>query len=217
MLDNQQKNVKKKKNLILFCDFHGHSRKKNIFMYGCQGKDNYRREMVFPLLIRNSCPVFQFKDCSFAIQKEREGSARIALWKDFNIINCYTLEVSFCGADFGKYEYLHFNLEIYKEISWMFCHSIIDCFEPEQTKVKAVMEEIENMVVKQNEKKNVGDDSSDGDSDYSNDDNTTNNNNNNNNNKETNFTQSNKVEDNEEEKKGQNFIKKKIVAKKKKG
>ena len=26
------------------------------------------------------------------------------------------MEISFCGADFGKYEYFHFNLDIYKEI-----------------------------------------------------------------------------------------------------
>ena len=39
------------------------------------------------------------------------------MWKEINITNCYTLEVSFCGADVGKYEYFHFNIEIFKEIS----------------------------------------------------------------------------------------------------
>ena len=42
---------------------------------------------------------------------------QIAIWKEFNILNCYTLEISFCGADLGKYEYFHFNQDIYKEIA----------------------------------------------------------------------------------------------------
>ena len=61
------KKMKEEKNLVFFCDFHGHSRKKNIFMYGCSGKDPNRREMIFPLLMRNNCSVLSFKDCSFAI------------------------------------------------------------------------------------------------------------------------------------------------------
>jgi cytosolic carboxypeptidase protein 2/3 len=31
--------MKEEKEVILYCDFHGHSRKKNSFMYGCSGKD----------------------------------------------------------------------------------------------------------------------------------------------------------------------------------
>ncbi|KAL4508114.1 hypothetical protein ABPG72_021487 [Tetrahymena utriculariae] len=165
------KKLKDEKEILLYCDFHGHSRKKNIFMYGCSGKDPNKREQVFPLLMRNNCNVFSFKDCSFQIQKDREGSARIAIWKEFNILNCYTLEISFCGADLGKYEYFHFNLDIYKEIAQGFCQSIIDCFEPEQLKVKKIQEEIEQMMSK-NERKD-GDkyqNSGDEDSDYSNED-----------------------------------------------
>jgi hypothetical protein len=33
------------------------------------------------------------------------------------MIYCYTIEISFCGADFGKYDYFHFNLENYQEIA----------------------------------------------------------------------------------------------------
>jgi len=39
----------------LFCDFHGHSRKKNIFMYGCNNiQDSERnKERIFPLYFFN--------------------------------------------------------------------------------------------------------------------------------------------------------------------
>lgn len=69
---------------------------------------------------------------------------QIALWKELNIINCFTLEVSFCGSDFGKYEYYHFNLNIYREIANSFCQSLEDYYEPSQAKVKKATEELEN-------------------------------------------------------------------------
>ena len=38
----------------------------------------------------------------------------IAFSKEFNFIKCYTLEMSFCGDDKGKYKYFYFNLDIFK-------------------------------------------------------------------------------------------------------
>ena len=39
--------------LSLFCDFHAHSRKRNIFIYGCASKSpgERHRERIFPLYI----------------------------------------------------------------------------------------------------------------------------------------------------------------------
>jgi cytosolic carboxypeptidase protein 2/3 len=41
--------------IYLYCDFHGHSRAKNSFMYGCNNnngaKDKRLKERVFPSLI----------------------------------------------------------------------------------------------------------------------------------------------------------------------
>jgi cytosolic carboxypeptidase protein 2/3 len=52
--------------------------------------------------------------------------------------------VSFCGSDFGKYEYYHFNLNIYREIANSFCQSLEDYYDPTQAKVKKAVEELEN-------------------------------------------------------------------------
>jgi hypothetical protein len=68
---------------------------------------------------------------------------QIALWKELNIVNCFTLELSFCGADFGPEEFKHFNLGTYRSIAESFCQSIYDCYEPEQIKVKQISEELE--------------------------------------------------------------------------
>lgn len=122
-----------------------------MFIYGCSGKDPDKKELIFPLLMRNNCDLFSFNDSSFYLQRDREGSARIALWRELSLINCYTLEISFCGADIGKYEYMHFNLvnfyinnfqNIYNEVAQYFCNTLWDCFEPDSEKVKIVKEEI---------------------------------------------------------------------------
>ena len=46
--------------VVLYCDFHGHSRKMNVFMYGCENKDPTLRllERVFPnMMSRNTSKV----------------------------------------------------------------------------------------------------------------------------------------------------------------
>lgn len=85
-----------------------------------------------------------------------------------NIINCFTLEVSFCGADAGKLEYKHFNIDNYRSMAEAFCMTICDLYEPEQAKVKLVMSDLEQNLLKYEK---FGDDDSGGDdSDYSNED-----------------------------------------------
>ena len=36
--------MKEEREVLLFCDFHGHSRKKNIFIYGCNSRDGSKKE-----------------------------------------------------------------------------------------------------------------------------------------------------------------------------
>uniref|UniRef100_A0A2S2QHW1 Cytosolic carboxypeptidase NnaD n=1 Tax=Sipha flava TaxID=143950 RepID=A0A2S2QHW1_9HEMI len=45
--------------VVMFCDLHAHSRKSNIFMYGCEGKGHEGRklqEQIFPLLLHKNAP-----------------------------------------------------------------------------------------------------------------------------------------------------------------
>ena len=70
------KRMKEERDLVLYCDFHGHSRKKNCFMYGCN-KDNTKKEQIFPAIMKANCNTFSFKDCCFMIQKDREGASRV--------------------------------------------------------------------------------------------------------------------------------------------
>jgi len=48
----------------------------------------------------------------------------------------------------GEYEYYHFNYEMFKKAAVSFCTSLVDLCDPEQTKVKQIMEEIEQNILK---------------------------------------------------------------------
>jgi cytosolic carboxypeptidase protein 2/3 len=45
--------------LVLYCDFHGHSRKQNVFLYGCENtsQPNERlKERIFPAMLAKNDP-----------------------------------------------------------------------------------------------------------------------------------------------------------------
>lgn len=89
----------------IFTDIHGHSRKYNVFMYGCSFSEfsfesrNNSLIRVFPSLLGDRIEVFSVKDCRFAMEKEKEATARIVLFKELSIINSFTMEASFFGTE----------------------------------------------------------------------------------------------------------------------
>lgn len=94
------KELSETKEIVFFCDIHGHNRKHGIFIYGCNNDENPRKqnsERVFPYLLSKNVPdLFFFKRCQYRIQKEKEGTGRvtkIGLILDLDIcfqkIECY--------------------------------------------------------------------------------------------------------------------------------
>ena len=96
---------------------HGHSRKRNIFMYGCvssQSDMNQHRNnnliRLIPYLLSQKSKTFSFSDCKFANEKEKESTARLVLFKEFSVLNSYTLESTFY-APYGKQFKKKYNVE----------------------------------------------------------------------------------------------------------
>jgi len=56
---------------------------------------------------------------------------RVVLFREFALANSYTLEASFCGADFGRHADFHFNTEHLTEIGHNFCEAILDYWDPD--------------------------------------------------------------------------------------
>jgi cytosolic carboxypeptidase protein 2/3 len=87
-------------NLQFYLDMHGHSRKKNVFIFGPQvpiHSDKYLKMRVIPKLIAEETEMFRYHSCMFSNEKSKETAARITLYRQFNIYNCFTLEASFHG------------------------------------------------------------------------------------------------------------------------
>jgi cytosolic carboxypeptidase protein 2/3 len=94
------RNAKEPEPLAAFIDIHGHSRKKSIFIYGPHfplHSERYLQMRVLPKLLSERTDMFRFYSCKFRIQKSKLKAARVVLWKEFNIMNCFTLEASFHG------------------------------------------------------------------------------------------------------------------------
>lgn len=83
--------------LVMFLDFHGHSTKKNTFVYGPEFPiiDRFYYEArLFPKLISNSTCMFRYYSCSFKINELKETTARAVMLRRLNIPLSYTIETS---------------------------------------------------------------------------------------------------------------------------
>ncbi|KAF0771287.1 cytosolic carboxypeptidase Nna1-like isoform X1 [Aphis craccivora] len=127
--------------VVMFCDLHAHSRKSNIFMYGCEGKGHEGRklqEQIFPLLLHKNAPEkFSFEDCNFNIQRSKENTARVVVWL-MGVENSYTMEASFCGSSLGSRANTHLTIKDFEDIGQTFCETLLDYYneDPRNEKMK---------------------------------------------------------------------------------
>ena len=96
--------------IMAFIDMHGHSRKKNVFVYGPQEplhSANYLKMRIIPKLIAEETQKFRYHSCRFRLEQSKLKAARIVMWREFNITNCFTFEASF----HGHFDHLNNNEE----------------------------------------------------------------------------------------------------------
>ena len=119
--------------IFLFWDIHGHSRNKNLFMYGCNvlTGPNRLKERIFPYMFSQREENFSFDECNFAIQKTKETTARVVMSKQ-EIQYSYTLEWSFWGPTSGKYQDWHFTPPIMKNMGKEFWLTLLQFYENTQ-------------------------------------------------------------------------------------
>jgi cytosolic carboxypeptidase protein 2/3 len=89
------RNLNRERKVIMYIDMHGHSRKKHVFFYGCceKGEDASAtaRPKQFPFLMERLHDAYKYENCCFNVQKDKEGTARVTVWKDLKIDHVYTL------------------------------------------------------------------------------------------------------------------------------
>uniref|UniRef100_A0A8C9IQ46 Cytosolic carboxypeptidase 2 n=1 Tax=Piliocolobus tephrosceles TaxID=591936 RepID=A0A8C9IQ46_9PRIM len=137
---NMIKRLLEEREVLLYCDFHGHSRKNNIFLYGCNNNNRkyWLHERVFPLMLSKNAPdKFSFHSCNFKVQKCKEGTGRVVMWR-MGILNSYTMESTFGGSTLGSKRDTHFTIEDLKSLGYHVCDTLLDFCDPDQTKNSTV-------------------------------------------------------------------------------
>ena len=99
-------NVEHKK-ILIYCDIHCHSKKKNSFLYGCNTAaegapfSTWTQVRLLPRLLARRSQFISLPSCRFGVEACKLGTARVVVWKDFRVMNSFTLENSFYGYDYG--------------------------------------------------------------------------------------------------------------------
>ncbi|XP_014485623.1 PREDICTED: cytosolic carboxypeptidase 2 [Dinoponera quadriceps] len=125
--------------VAIYCDLHAHSRKHNIFAYGCESKrvgcSGRLSEQVFPLMLhKNAADKFSFENCKFHVEKGKEGTGRVVVWS-MGVQNSYTMEASMGGSKMGSRCGTHFSAQDYEQIGKAFCETLLDFSDQDPTKV----------------------------------------------------------------------------------
>ncbi|KAB0799155.1 hypothetical protein PPYR_07035 [Photinus pyralis] len=137
--------------VAMYCDLHAHSRKHNIFIYGCEnrrGLDRRLGEQVFPLMLhKNSADKFSFESCKFRIQRCKEGTGRVVMWM-MGIPNSFTMEASFAGSRIGNRAETHFTVQDYELMGRSFCQTLLDFYDDDPRKERLRTKIVERLLKK---------------------------------------------------------------------
>ncbi|KAM4039762.1 cytosolic carboxypeptidase 4 [Anomaloglossus baeobatrachus] len=125
---------------LVFCDYHGHSQRKNVFFYGCSIKETlwqagcvvdssvlledvgYR---TLPKILDKIAPAFSMSHSSFLVEKARASTARVVVWHDMRVLRSYTMESTYCGFNQGPYKGLQIGTKELEEMGAKFCLGLI--------------------------------------------------------------------------------------------
>ena len=124
------------RNIYLYCDFHGHSNKKNFFLYGCNNNNNKKgkttlQEIILAKLLGRKLDFFDYASSIFKIAPGKLKTGRAVIKKEYDIDFSYCLESSMEGISIGKNKNTFFTPALYKEIGYAFCNALYDMVNQE--------------------------------------------------------------------------------------
>jgi len=114
-------------NLFAFFDLHGHSIKRNVFIYGPEfqaNKKEYFLSRFIPKILDQKTEMFRFFSSKFKISPGKMTTARAVCAYDFNITNSYTVEASFGNYMTRNKEVIPFDSQLFRKMVNLFFKSI---------------------------------------------------------------------------------------------
>ncbi len=92
--------------VVSFCDLHGHSTNKDAFLLGCQvpmtgleSQERNRKIRNFARILARMSRCFSLLGSKFVIEKNKLSTGRIVVFREFAILQSYTLETSCYGSE----------------------------------------------------------------------------------------------------------------------
>ncbi|XP_062856327.1 cytosolic carboxypeptidase 4 [Trichomycterus rosablanca] len=125
---------------LVFCDYHGHSRKNNAFLYGCSVKETLWQSgstvntsslkedpgyRTIAKTLDRIAPAFSFNSCNFLVEKSRASTARVVVWREMGVLRSYTMESTYNGCNQGIYKGLQTGTRELEEMGVNFCQSLL--------------------------------------------------------------------------------------------
>ncbi|KAK9952170.1 hypothetical protein ABG768_018023 [Culter alburnus] len=125
---------------LVFCDYHGHSRKKNVFLYGCSMKETLWQSgspintvslkedpgyRTIAKTLDRIAPAFSFNSCNYLVEKSRASTARVVVWREIGVLRSYTMESTYNGCNQGIYKGLQTGTRELEEMGMKFSQSLL--------------------------------------------------------------------------------------------
>ncbi|EAR98396.2 zinc carboxypeptidase family protein (macronuclear) [Tetrahymena thermophila SB210] len=119
------KQTQQKREVMMFCDLHGHSQLTNFFIYGCNkatdgGTTAWTKVRLLPHILAKRTDFFSLQECRFKVTDDRVTTARVTAWQELGIPYSFTVETSFYGYQKMVYDeklnqsvkqFFHFTVE----------------------------------------------------------------------------------------------------------
>lgn len=117
--------------VFMFLDFHGHFSKKGSFLYGpCYPLHdlNYFYTKIMAKLLSERTQIFRYHSSRFVLDKGKNSTARVVMWKELGIVNAFTLETSYFGFINDERETVAFTINHLYELAEQLVLSIYEFF-----------------------------------------------------------------------------------------
>jgi hypothetical protein len=85
---------------------------------------------IFPRLLAQACCAFSYSDCSFSVQKSKESTGRVCIFRESGGKTfSYTLEASLGGVSFGPLGGFHLDQSHLEGIGHAFADALLDFWD----------------------------------------------------------------------------------------
>ncbi|KAI3372802.1 hypothetical protein L3Q82_023259 [Scortum barcoo] len=84
-----------------------------------------RAPLALPKILSQIAPAFSMASCSFVVERSKESTARVVVWREIGVQRSYTMESTLCGCDQGKYKGLQIGTRELEEMGAQFCVALL--------------------------------------------------------------------------------------------